>query len=269
MTNFTETDNFFDNLQRRYRKVYPASVRIEEVLGNGVDPVINDHIAFRTLNHSRLNIERISAYIINLGYEEKQRYEIPSKHLNARHYEHKTGNYPRIFISELILEDFSEEFNTIFKDIVEQIDDSYLQSEALFYSGKLWDLSYDNYETVLKESQYGAWFSTMGFIANHFTISVNELEDYENLEQVNLKLKESGFLMNASDGEIKGTPELLLQQSSVLADDTEVTFIEGRRMVPGCYYEFALRYNDERGNLFNGFIAQSADRIFESTDSKR
>ena len=31
----------------------------------------------------------------------------------------------------------------------------------------------------------------------------------------------------------------------------------------GCYYEFALRHNG-----FDGFIAGSADKIFESTDNK-
>ena len=33
--------------------------------------------------------------------------------------------------------------------------------------------------------------------------------------------------------------------------------------ITGCYYEFALRHNK-----FDGFIAGSADKIFESTDNK-
>jgi hypothetical protein len=33
--------------------------------------------------------------------------------------------------------------------------------------------------------------------------------------------------------------------------------------IPACYYEFALRHNN-----FDGFIAGSADKIFESTDNK-
>ncbi len=264
---YSETDTFFENLKRRYRKVYPASERVEEILGNGNGEIINDHIAFRTIDHPKVNIERIAGFILNLGYEEKKRYVIDSKHLLARHYEHKSGNYPRIFISELRLADFSDKFRKIFNDIVEQIDDSYLQSEAVFYSGKMWDISYENYNELLKESQYGAWFSTMGYIANHFTVSVNKLEKFENLVQVNEALKAGGFKMNQSEGEIKGSPELLLEQSSVIADDTEVTFTEGVKAVPGCYYEFALRYRDKSGNLFNGFIAQSAEKIFESTDT--
>jgi len=46
----------------------------------------------------------------------------------------------------------------------------------------------------------------------------------------------------------------------------DVEFQEGKFSVPSCYYEFAKRYNGADGKLFSGFIAGSADRIFESTD---
>jgi hypothetical protein len=72
--------------------------------------------------------------------------------------------------------------------------------------------------------------------------------------------------MNTSGGEIKGSPEQLLEQSSVLADTQELEFREGTHTVTTCYYEFAKRYPMENGELYNGFIAASADKIFESTD---
>jgi hypothetical protein len=43
-------------------------------------------------------------------------------------------------------------------------------------------------------------------------------------------------------------------------------FQDGMFEIPGCYYEFARRYTDKEGNLFSGFIAKSADKIFESTN---
>ena len=79
-------------------------------------------------------------------------------------------------------------------------------------------------------------------------------------------MKDNGFLMNDSAGEIKGTPDELLQQSSIKSGIVEVDFKEGTYPVPSCYYEFALRYPDRDGNLYLGFIAKSADKIFESTD---
>ncbi|MFO7722012.1 MAG: DUF1338 family protein, partial [Bacteroidales bacterium] len=68
--------------------------------------------------------------------------------------------------------------------------------------------------------------------------------------------------------EIKGTPEELLEQSSIMAAPISVHFKEGVLEVPGCYYEFARRYPNGNGNLFRGFIARSADKIFQSTDTR-
>jgi hypothetical protein len=72
--------------------------------------------------------------------------------------------------------------------------------------------------------------------------------------------------MNSSGGEIKGSKEQFLKQSSTLAEIVPVEFIEGVREVPACYYEFAERFRNDDGKLFSGFIAGSADKIFESTD---
>jgi hypothetical protein len=35
--------------------------------------------------------------------------------------------------------------------------------------------------------------------------------------------------------------------------------------VPSCYYEFARRYRQSDGRLYPGFVAASANDIFEST----
>ena len=79
-------------------------------------------------------------------------------------------------------------------------------------------------------------------------------------------LKENGFILNSSGGEIKGTPDELLEQSSIIADKLPISFTEGIIEIPGCYYEFARRYPDKNGSLYGGFIAKSADKIFESTN---
>ena len=48
----------------------------------------------------------------------------------------------------------------------------------------------------------------------------------------------------------------------------EVEFTDGTHVVPACYYEFARRYVQADGTRFEGFIAKSADKIFESTDRR-
>ena len=99
-----------------------------------------------------------------------------------------------------------------------------------------------------------------------FTVSVNALKEYDTVEKVNTFLKSNGFVMNDTNGEIQGTPVDLLEQSSIKAGIIRVPFEEGDFDIPACYYEFALRYPDQDGKLYSGFVAKSADKIFESTN---
>jgi hypothetical protein len=137
----------------------------------------------------------------------------------------------------------------------------------LVFAGTLFDpLSYNTYSKLREESEYAAWFYVFGFRANHFTVSINSLKKYDNIVKVNELLKKNGFALNTSGGEIKGTPADMLQQSSTIADTVMVDFLEGSFEIPSCYYEFAQRYPDTNGRLYNGFVAKSADKIFESTN---
>jgi hypothetical protein len=137
----------------------------------------------------------------------------------------------------------------------------------LIFSGSVFNpLLYETYNRLREESEYAAWFYVFGFRANHFTVSINSLKKHNNILSVNELLKKNGFILNNSGGEIKGTPSDLLQQSSTIADKVNVKFLEGQFEVPCCYYEFAQRYPDSTGQLYNGFIEKSADKIFESTN---
>jgi hypothetical protein len=97
-------------------------------------------------------------------------------------------------------------------------------------------------------------------------VSVNSLKKFNTIEKVNQFIQDNGFRINDSGGSIKGTPSELLEQSSTRSEMIQMHFIEGIREIPGCYYEFARRYPDHDGKLYSGFIAKSADKIFESTD---
>jgi hypothetical protein len=72
--------------------------------------------------------------------------------------------------------------------------------------------------------------------------------------------------LNKAGGVIKGTPEQFLEQSSTMAVPVHVKFTDGTFEIPGCYYEFAKRYALPNGKLYTGFVAASADKIFESTN---
>ncbi|MBI9035710.1 MAG: DUF1338 domain-containing protein, partial [Bacteroidales bacterium] len=174
---------------------------------------------------------------------------------------------PRVFISQLITTDFSKSLQNTIRKTIDNIPVSLLDSDELIHSNNAWGIpSYEVYNQLRKESEYAAWLYVYGFCANHFTLSINHLKKHNTIQKVNQFLKDLGFSLNDSGGEIKGTPEQLLEQSSIKGGIKEIRFREGVHSIPSCYYEFALRYADESGELFSGFIAKSADKIFESTD---
>ena len=250
-----------------YSNDNPSVKRIHELFESEGEKVQNDHIAFRTFNDPRVNAEVLAKPFLSVGYKKGGEYEFKAKKLRAIHLENlDIPDSPKVFISELKTEEFSRFLNKTVKDILDQITEEKLNSDDLFLSGTIWkDVSFDAYQKLREESEYAAWVYVWGFRANHFTVNVNAFNTLATLEEVNQFLKDKGFKMNSSGGEIKGTPEMLLQQSSILADIVEVDFTEGSREIPSCYYEFALRYPDVKGNLFQGFHADSADKIFEST----
>ncbi|MCB0805375.1 MAG: DUF1338 domain-containing protein [Bacteroidales bacterium] len=263
-----KAQHLFDKLWEDYTTRNPHAKQVYDLFIAEGEQVVNDHIAFRTFNDPRVNIEIFARPFVNAGYSFKGEYTFEQKHLYAKHFELEPfRNAPRIFISQLILEDFSPFLQETIKQCIDKIPQSLLDSEKLVYSGNSWGTpSYEVFEKLREESEYAAWVYVHGYRANHFTVSVNELEKFNSIQSVNAFIKKNGFLLNDSAGEVKGTPEQLLEQSSTKSGIIDVEFEEGTFPVPSCYYEFARRYAGEDGELYSGFIAKSADKIFESTN---
>ncbi|MHC1707200.1 MAG: DUF1338 domain-containing protein [Bacteroidales bacterium] len=262
--------SLFNRLWVDYTEQNPHARQVFDAFVSHGENVVNDHIAFRTFDDPRISVDILAKPFLAAGYEFIGEYIFEDKHLFAKHFEHKTqADAPRVFISQLLTKDFSPELQNIVADLVNQIPADLLLSNELIFSGRQWkSLSYAVYNKLKLESEYAAWLYVWGFCANHFTVSVNHLKKLDSLEKVNQFLKDKGFQLNDSGGEIKGTPAELLEQSSTKAGKQLIHFSEGDYEIPACYYEFARRYPDENGRLYSGFIAKSADKIFESTDNR-
>jgi len=263
-------NTLFEKLWTGYSEMNPGAYRIHDLLKREGESIVNDHIAFRTYNIPGIDLESLSTIFRELGYIEQGFYLFEKKKLRAKHYEHVSDRLaPKIFISELIVSEFSRFVEETAKDVANRTLATISDSKELVFSLNQWQpISYRIYSDLLKESEYAAWMYVFGFRANHFTIFINHLKKFTSIESLNSFLKKEGFKLNDSGGEIKGTRDELLMQSSTVADMVEVKFIEGTYMIPGCYYEFAQRFTDNHGRLYNGFIASSADRIFESTNTR-
>ncbi|NAZ48287.1 DUF1338 family protein, partial [Vibrio toranzoniae] len=141
-------------------------------------------------------------------------YEFESKKLVAKHFEHPDPKQPKVFISELKVNECSPELQAIVAKLVEQLDTDKLKGHEFLSGGRLWDLSFADYQLLAKGSEYASWLAAHGYGANHFTVSVNQLDAFEEVKGVNDHLREAGFTINESGGEVKGSPDVLLEQSS-------------------------------------------------------
>lgn len=257
-----------DKMWQDYIVLNKSAQKIVDLFKLEGNEVVNDHIALRTFNHPKVCVDVISRPFIEAGYFENGTYDFEEKKLKAKHFEHPNKNLPKIFISELLLEEFSSELQSKVNSLIDQVSDETIGKFDFTSSGRPWDLDSKVYEELKGESEYAAWLSAIGYKPNHFTVFINKLNSFNEVADLNTFLKEKGFKLNASGGEVKGNPSVYLEQSSTLADSIEVEFTDKKQTIPSCYFEFAKRYPLDNGDLYQGFVAKSADKIFESTTLK-
>lgn len=248
----------------------PKAAQIKGLFEARGETVCNDHVAFRTYGLNPIDLESLEKPVLELGYKRYEPYRFEAKKLNAYGYIDPEGKLPRIFLSALEVESLSDQAQEIIHGLVNQVDPERVLAEDLLWAGRLWSpVSHGDYLKLLDESEYAAWVAAHGIRPNHFTISVTDLKQTPSLQEVLDIVQAAGFAINESGGRIKGSPEVLLEQGSTMAERMDVEFA-GAEMhsIPTCYYEFARRYPDREGRLYQGFVAASADKIFESTDVK-
>lgn len=266
MSESKQVQDFLLKMWADYIKFNPQAEKIFNLFSQNGETVLNDHIALRTFNHPTLGIKSLAKVFTDMGYKESGEYFFKEKKLYAQHFEHPESDLPKIFISELELQKVSSFVSETLSQCAEQIPASVIASKDFSFSGRHWNINYSTYQKLAEESEYASWVYAFGFRPNHFTVSVNHLKHFTDLEKLNIYLKDNGFKLNASGGEIKGTPGELLEQSSTMAGEVQWQFGNGMYSIPACYYEFAKRYPMTSGKLYQGFIAKSADKIFESTN---
>jgi hypothetical protein len=255
---------FFESLWRDFAVIAPQAAAIFARLEAHGEQVVNDHVAFRTFNRAPIGLEQLEPFILAFGYTQLDEYHFDDKHLRARAY--ICENSPRVFLSELKCDELSGWAQKTIAKMVDQVSSDLIKGPELFWSGRPWSaLRFADYERLSNESEYAGWLSALGLRANHFTVSVNHLKKLGSIDAVLDFVEAAGYRINASGGRVKGSRDVLLEQGATLADRVKIDFSDGPRVIPTCYYEFALRHRDRAGTLYEGFVPTSADRIFEST----
>ena len=266
-------EDFFAQTWERYARLTPDAIRIHELLTARGETLINDHVAFRTFNLPGIGRLELGRIFEAWGYRRaEETLDFPDKKLKASYYIHPQTNLPKVFISELELERCSPGVQAWIRSFVTpELRHLAQLGEHIFLEPSWKPVSLGDYNRFHSESEYAGWISAFGIQVNHFTVLVNRLRTFASLEALNTFLIGNGFQLNTAGSVIKGTPVELLEQTSTMARRIPWIFAEGQSEdVMGCYYEFARRYPLLDGNgLFQGFIPQSADKIFESTFDKK
>jgi len=285
-------DVVLNGLMRRYEERVPdvktiLNAMMKEGIIESRDGIENDHIAFRTMGVPQLGVQSFEKIFLHYGYEKKDHYFFEEKKLDAWWYSPPRETDPRIFVSELRVQDLSEESQRIIKSYTDEVKsdpadnldlDNGLAVDAFLHK-PLWRTStVSDYQTLLKESEYAAWVIYNRYYLNHFTISVHNLPSgYNTVSDFNNFLEGVGIKLNTSGGKIKTSPDGGLIQSSTVAEMIEAEFEGGETLqISGSYVEFAERKvlpefsnlpkNEiSRKHRRDGFEAANADKIFEST----
>jgi hypothetical protein len=233
-----------------------------------------DHVAFRSFGSRQYGLDATKQIFQDLGFHEKEFYQFKAKKLRAVWMAPPKELYdliPRIFISEIILNDLSKSSQKIIS--------SYLSEGSTYNSSSLvasvltghrpWKApSFKDFESLSKESEYAAWVLAQGYSLNHFAISTHRLHrkvpltalqagvnhqgdvgginstliSSNDIQSVTDSLQHQGYLMNQEGGIIKVSPDGGLLQSSTLADLRPIEFDDGMtRFIPGAYAEFVQR----------------------------
>ncbi|MCB9666169.1 MAG: DUF1338 domain-containing protein [Alphaproteobacteria bacterium] len=262
-----QREEVFESLWQDFTRIAPAAATIRAALVDAGEVVINDHVAFRTFDRGPLRLDALEPHLLGLGYTRLAPYAFEGKKLRAWGYVHADPLAPKVFLSELEVDRCSPGLQALVDELVAQVPADAADDVAVLWSGRPWaPVDHATWAQAAEESEYAAWLAALGYHANHFTVSVNHLSPaLHGIEAVLAFVERLGFAINESGGRVKGTPEVLLEQGSTLADRVPVELADGERLLPTCYYEFALRHPQADGTLYPGFVAASADRIFEST----
>lgn len=258
-----------DALWRDYTALTPQAARIHALFAARGERIVNDHVALRTFGRPGIDRFTLGRRFEALGWAKADDYRFDDKHLWASAWRHPDPELPKVFISELVIDELPPAIAAILDGLVAALPPGFTDRADLPYAGRPWTIAHATYRQLLEVSEYAAWVAAFGFRVNHFTVDVGRLATFAELPAVNAFLLDAGFELNRAGGLVKGTPADHLEQSSTCAEPIAVAFADGTFAVPSCYYEFARRYRLPSGERFEGFVPTSADKLFHSTDVRR
>jgi hypothetical protein len=289
-------DTVLAGLMRRYQERVPDVPAILSAMHNaGIiqhpDEIENDHIAFRTMGVPQLGIASLEKVFLHYGYTKRDMFNFEQKKVTAFWYAPPEPRYPRIFISQLRVDELAPSVrdtihrytDTVTSDPVDALNLDDGHAVDAFLHQPLWlTPTLADYLTLAQASEFAAWVIYNRYYLNHYTITIHNLpHGYNTIADFNAFLEANGFKLNDAGGKIKVSGDGKLLQSSTVAQMVDAEFDDGQggtvlHRISGSYVEFAERRVLEkfahvaqptREHRRDGFETANADKIFESTYS--
>jgi hypothetical protein len=293
-----------NNLWQQYtRRVSYASLYAEMVNERG-GKVVHDHLAFRSFNTNTgeqpAGTRAFGHLLEMLNYRRSGKYKFPKMMASAVHYEHPDPLLPKIFVSQLEVDELPVWAQKIIKATV--FDTPYLLSDQAIelmnilnsqgsitneaaeilteeltgYFRRPWELP--PREDLLKindVSQYAAWTLLHGNSVNHFAAFTNlqHVPEWPDIEATCMAMAKAGIPMK---DELEGEKGSILRQSATQAVKETISFSNEEGDIEEmdwtyAYYEFTERgyvISDEGEKLFTGFISDQATHLFKMTQTR-
>jgi len=296
------TGLLIDRLWKQYTERVPYAKQYVDMVGQKGGKAVIDHIAFRTFNaHTGEQPEGIRAirHILNfLEYKPVSKYNFPKKKLKATHFEHPDESFPKIFVSQLEVNELPEwtqkMINTAVNSTLYLLSDKslellrileengalpveaadYLVDDLVNYFRRPWNIPLkDDILKINDVSQYGAWVLLHGNSVNHFAVLINyqDVKEWPDLETTISVLAKAGVPVKDT---IEGEKESKLRQTATLAvkEEVKVKGEDGIEKIIWTYAYFELtqrNYTEEGGSqkLFSGFLGEQANHLFDMTQT--
>ncbi len=292
------------NLRDIYMRRVPYARRYVELITGLGGSYVTDHLAFRTFNTTTgeqpAGIRAIGHLLKPLGYRKSGAYRFERQNLSAVHYEHKEGIFPKIFVSQLEVEELPDWAGKLIHEVVDDtpylmsdraielmnclVSDGSLNEEAAEiltmemtgYFRRPWKMP--SWETMLKIndiSQYAAWALLHGNSVNHFAALFNMQKTpvWPDLEATCNGLVREGIPMKK---DIEGEKGSMLRQAATMPVMESYLFpgveSEAKEMEwTYAYFELTERgwsHEGEKPELFPGFVTDQASHLFNVTQTR-
>src|SRR5690606_9687136 len=124
--NLSTLEVVLESLMKRYSERVPDVKKISRaMISEGIiaheNEIENDHVAFRTMGVEHLGIRSFEKIFLSLGYRKMDYFYFEGKKLDAYWFAPPQPHFPRIFVSELRVNDLSESAQNIIRSYTDEV----------------------------------------------------------------------------------------------------------------------------------------------------